>query len=60
VLMHAERNGLYRWFPVGLILPGPRASSASLQGCDIFRFRRVHFVNADGSIRHQNVGWLPR
>jgi hypothetical protein len=60
VLMHAERNGFHRWFPVGLILRGPRAASASLRGCDIFRFRRVHFVNADGSIRHQNVGWLPR
>jgi hypothetical protein len=61
VLMHAERNGLLRWFPVALILRGPRASSdTSIRECDIFRFRRVHFVNADGSIRHQNVGWLPR
>jgi hypothetical protein len=61
VLMHTERNGLYRWFPVGLILRGPRASSdATLREYDIFRFRRIHFVNADGSIRHQNVGWLPR
>jgi Hypothetical protein (DUF2513) len=61
VLMHAERNGLHRWFPVGLILRGPRTSSdATLRECDIFRFRRIHFVNADGSIRHQNVGWLPK
>jgi hypothetical protein len=61
VLMHAERNGLHRWFPVALILRGPRASSdATLREYDIFRFRRVHFVNADGSIRHQNVGWLPK
>jgi hypothetical protein len=61
VLMHAERNGLHRWFPVGLILRGPRTSSgATLRECDIFRFRRIHFVNADGSIRHPNVGWLPK
>jgi hypothetical protein len=61
VLMHAERNGLHRWVPVGLILRGPRTSSdATLRECDIFRFRRIHFVNADGSIRHQNVGWLPK
>jgi hypothetical protein len=60
VLMHAERNGLHRWFPVGLILRGPRASSdTALREYDIFRFRRIHFVNADGSIRHQGVGWLP-
>jgi hypothetical protein len=60
VLMHAERNGLHRWFPVGLILRGPRTSSGATLQCDIFRFRRIHFVNADGSIRHQNVGWLPK
>jgi hypothetical protein len=60
VLMHAERNNLHRWFPVGLILRGPRASpDATLRGYNIFRFRRIHFVNTDGSIRHQNVGWLP-
>jgi hypothetical protein len=59
VLMHAERNGLHRWFPVGLILRGPRASSNATMPA-IFRFRRIHFVNADGSIRHQNLGWLPK
>jgi hypothetical protein len=61
VLMHTERNGLYRWFPVGLILRGPRTSlDAITLNYDTFRFRRIHFVNTDGSIRHQNVGWLPR
>ena len=59
VLMNAERSGLHRWFPVGLILRGPRAS-LDIREYDIFRFRRIHFVNADGSIRHQNVGWLPK
>jgi hypothetical protein len=60
VLMQAERNNWHRWFPVALILRGPRASpDATLRGYDIFRFRRIHFVNTDGSIRHQNVGWLP-
>ena len=61
VLMHAERNGLHRWVPVGLILRGPRMSlKAPVGQYDILRFRRIHFVNADGSIRHQNVGWLPK
>jgi hypothetical protein len=59
--MHVERNGSHRWFPVGLILRGPRASlDATLREYDTFRFRRIHFVNADGSISHQNVGWLPK
>jgi hypothetical protein len=59
--MHAERNGLHRWFPVRLILRGPRASSDAITlNCDTFRFRRIHFVNTDGSLGHQNVGWLPR
>jgi hypothetical protein len=59
VLMHIERNGLHRWFPVGLILRGPRASSDdTLREFDIFRFRRIHFVNADGTIR-KDIGWLP-
>jgi hypothetical protein len=59
VLMHIERNGLNRWFPVGLILRGPRASSDdTLREYDIFRFRRINFVNADGTIR-KDIGWLP-
>lgn len=61
VLMHAERKGLHRWFPVALILHGPRATSDSPpREYDTFRFRRVDFVNADGSLRHPpHVGWLP-
>jgi hypothetical protein len=59
LLMHIERNGLNRWFPVGLILRGPRASSDNnLREYDIFRFRRIHYVNADGTIR-KDIGWLP-
>jgi hypothetical protein len=60
VLMHAERNGLHRWFPVGLIVRGPRdCLKDATREYDIFRFRRIHFVNPDGSINHQNIGWLP-
>lgn len=71
VLMHAERNGLHRWFPVGLIVQGPRASSETAQqGWDSLRIRRIHSakkdgsiiysVKDDGSIQNSNVGWLPR
>jgi hypothetical protein len=58
VLMHVQRNGCHRWFPAGLILRGPRAD-ATPREYDTFQFRRIHFVNADGSIKHQNVDWLP-
>jgi hypothetical protein len=59
-LMHVEHNGLHRWFPVGLIVQGPGAASDdTLREYDTFRFRRIHFVNADGSINNPNVGWLP-
>jgi hypothetical protein len=61
VLMHTERRGLHRWFPVALILQGPRATlDGPPRSYDTFRFRRLDFVNADGSIRHRpDVGWLP-
>ena len=67
VLMHAERKGLHRWFPVGLIVGGPKDATRehdvptdAAREFDIFRFRRIHFVNPDGSINHPNIGWLPR
>jgi hypothetical protein len=58
VLTHVERNGYHQWFPAGLIVLGP-GGDATLREYDTFQFRRIHFVNADGSIKHQDVGWLP-
>jgi hypothetical protein len=59
VLMHAERNGLHRWFPVGLVVRGPRASNDDVsREFDVYQYRRIHFVDADGFIKHQR-GWLP-
>jgi hypothetical protein len=63
VLMHVERNGLHRWFPVGLIVQGPRYSDETARrGWETFLFRRIHFVKEDGSIENPkfNGGWLPR
>jgi len=60
VMIHVVRNGLHIWFPVGLIVEGPRASlDAEPRNYDTFTMRRLHFVNTDGSIRHDSVGWLP-
>jgi hypothetical protein len=63
VLIHIERNGLHRWFPVGVIVKGPRLSSETADlGYESFEFRRLHFVKNDGSIENPNFtgGWLPR
>jgi len=60
VLMHVQRNGRHRWFPAGMIVEGPgKSPDGALQEFDRFLFRRVHFLNADGSITKSGVGWLP-
>jgi hypothetical protein len=43
VLMHFERNGYHRWFPVGIIIVG-------LADFDLIRIRRVNAVRLDGTI----------
>jgi hypothetical protein len=63
VLMHTERSGLHRWFPVGLIVQGPKWSEETDQrGWETFQFRRIHFVTEEGCIENPKFrgGWLPR
>lgn len=51
VLLHIEQGGLHRWFPAGLILVGPGAAGEGLlKDIDVFQFRRIHVVNADGRL----------
>jgi hypothetical protein len=65
VLMHVERNGFHRWFPVGIIVRGRgdpldgEMPDGTMLEFDRFLFRRIDFLNADGSIRHPSMGWLP-
>jgi len=60
VLIHGERNGLHRWFPVGLIIAGPgMKSDGETQAFDMVRLRRIHFIQPDGRISHPSTGWLP-
>lgn len=60
VLMHVEVNGLHRWFPVGLIVAGPRGQGTGTSAeYDILRFRRIHAIQPDGSIKRNSAGWLP-
>lgn len=61
VLMHVERKGIHRWFPVGLIVAGPGDLPDGMRRqFDLLRIKRVNYVNRDGTIRRkQESGWLP-
>jgi hypothetical protein len=60
VLMHGIKNGLHRWFPVGLIIGGPRGEgSGENASFDIILARRIHHLAIDGSLDHPPSGWLP-
>lgn len=60
VLMHGTRNGLHRWFPVGLVIVGPKEQgTGTLSEFDIIRLRRIHVIRPDGLIEKYNSGWLP-
>ncbi len=61
VLLHLEVNGIWRWFPAGIIMEGPKKDTNpdAAQDMDIFRFKRIDFLNSDGSIRRASSGWLP-
>lgn len=61
VLMHGMRNGLHRWFPVGLIIGGPRdAGTGENASFDIIRARRIHCVKPNGTLeKPSSGGWLP-
>jgi hypothetical protein len=51
VLVHYERNGLHRWFPVAMMVAGPKEQGTGISAeFDILRFRRIHFIQDDGSI----------
>lgn len=60
VLVHFERDGYHRWHAVGMIVQGP---GGNLDGApndfDQFVFRRIDFVNADGTLKKSDGGWLP-
>lgn len=66
VLMHGTRNGLHRWFPIGMITSGPRKDPADMKSrgeaaeFDVIGVRRIHFLREDGRINAAvQSGWLP-
>jgi len=48
-------RGLHRWYPVGMIIAGPRAveKSGDAENFDIIFLRRLHFLQADGTIARE-------
>jgi hypothetical protein len=64
VLVHGTRNGLLRWFAVGLIADGPKeqAKQGEAAEFDMIRLRRIDIIQPDGTIKQpaEDTGWLPR
>jgi hypothetical protein len=63
-LMHGIKNGLHRWFPVGLVVAGPKDQGTGASGeFDMIRLRRIHVIRPDGTIEKDDGkddgGWLP-
>ena len=51
VLMHVERNGCHRWFPVGIIIAGSgEGAEGEMAEFDFMRIRRIVAVRKDGTI----------
>jgi hypothetical protein len=62
--MHGIRNGLHRWFAVGLIADGPKghAKQGAAAEFDMIRLRRIDIIQPDGTIKKPSEdtgGWLP-
>ena len=61
VLLHGDLNGLQRWFPIAMIIMGPRGKgTGEADGCDMITARRIDAIEPDGTIKHKDSGWLPR
>lgn len=59
-ITHGMRNGLHRWFPVGIIVGGSGASAGgAMEQFDMIRIRRINRVRQDGTIDRPSLGWLP-
>lgn len=51
VIVHYERNMTHHYCPVGMIIVGAKGEGTGLMaGWDMYRFRRIHFIQPDGSI----------
>ena len=61
VLSHGMRNGIQRWFPVAMIIRGPRGEgTGEAAGWDMIMMRRIDAIQENGTIKREESGWLPR
>jgi hypothetical protein len=59
-VIHQTRNGVHRWYPVGLIHRGPLGQAEGDDAnFDIIRIRRIDCIDENGRIQTPNTGWLP-
>jgi hypothetical protein len=58
-VIHETRNGIHRWYPVGLIVGGPKQGEGAAAEFDIVRIQRIDCIDEDGRIRAASTGWLP-
>jgi hypothetical protein len=59
-VIHQTRNGVHRWYPVGLILRGPLGQAeGDAANFDIIHIRRIECIDENGRIQTPNTGWLP-
>ncbi len=62
VLSHGTRNGLQRWFPMAMIIAGPKdQGTGEAEGWEMITMRRIDdVIQPGGTIKHEASGWLPR
>ncbi|HEV2651684.1 MAG TPA: hypothetical protein VGU69_10530 [Rhizomicrobium sp.] len=61
VLSHGTRRGIQRWFPIAMIIQGPRgAGTGDAAGWDMITMRRIDAIQPNGTIKREETGWLPR
>jgi hypothetical protein len=59
-IIHEDRGGLHCWYPIGLIIAGPKASEGEAVEFDLIRVRRINCIEPDGRLRRSApTGWLP-
>lgn len=60
VLSHGTHNGLQRWFAIAMIISGPKGKGAGdSEGWETIIMRRINTIRSDGTIKHEDSGWLP-
>ena len=53
-MMIGVTNGLFRWYPVGAVIQGPKGTAEGLfEGLDVFTLARLDRIQPDGRIERR-------